>query len=74
MLEKSFGLLYYLNQTKNQKDEKRYVYLHITRVNKGTLLPILTTQKMNSYLKEIADVTDINPDYITFLPEYSNRQ
>jgi hypothetical protein len=30
MLEKSFGLLYYLKQAKNQKDEKRYVYLRIT--------------------------------------------
>ena len=30
MLEKSFGLLYYLKQTKNQKNENRYIYLRIT--------------------------------------------
>ncbi|MGF7042623.1 site-specific integrase [Mucilaginibacter lappiensis] len=30
MLEKSFGLLYYLKQAKNQKNENRYVYLRIT--------------------------------------------
>lgn len=30
MLEKSFGVFYYLKQAKNQKDEKRYVYLRIT--------------------------------------------
>ena len=29
-LEKSFGLLYYLKQTKNQKNENRYIYLRIT--------------------------------------------
>ncbi|NOW94173.1 site-specific integrase [Mucilaginibacter sp. SG564] len=30
MLEKSFGLLYYLKQTKNRKNENRYIYLRIT--------------------------------------------
>jgi integrase len=30
MLEKSFGLFFYLKQAKNQKNEKRYVYLRIT--------------------------------------------
>jgi len=30
MLEKSFGLFYYLKQTKNQKNENRYIYLRIT--------------------------------------------
>jgi len=30
MLEKSFGLLYYLKQTKNQKNENKYIYLRIT--------------------------------------------
>jgi hypothetical protein len=30
MLEKSFGLLYYLKQTENQKNENRYIYLRIT--------------------------------------------
>lgn len=33
--------------------------------NENTLLPILTNQKMNSYLKEIADVCGINKD-LTF--------
>lgn len=28
--------------------------------NKGTLLPVLSNQKMNSYLKEIADICEIN--------------
>jgi site-specific recombinase XerD len=30
MLEKSFGLFYYLKQSKNQKKEERYIYLRIT--------------------------------------------
>lgn len=30
MLEKSFGLLYYLKQAKNPKETDRYVYLRIT--------------------------------------------
>jgi len=30
MLEKSFGLLYYLKQPKNQKKKDRFVYLRIT--------------------------------------------
>ncbi|WP_259066039.1 site-specific integrase [Mucilaginibacter sp. X4EP1] len=30
MLEKSFGLFYYLKQAKNQKEQRRYVYLRIT--------------------------------------------
>ncbi len=30
MLDKSFGMLYYLKQAKNQKDENRYIYLRIT--------------------------------------------
>jgi len=30
MLEKSFGLFYYLKQTKNQKEQRRYVYLRVT--------------------------------------------
>lgn len=34
-------------------------------VNKGLLLPVLTNQKMNSYLKEIADVCGIN-ETLTF--------
>jgi len=30
MLEKSFGLFYYLKQVKKQKNDERYVYLRIT--------------------------------------------
>src|SRR5665213_475402 len=30
MLEKSFGLFYYLKQAKNQKEQRWYVYLRIT--------------------------------------------
>jgi len=30
MLEKTFGLFFYLKQAKNQKDGLRYVYLRIT--------------------------------------------
>ena len=30
MLEKGFGLFYYLKQAKNQKEQRRYVYLRIT--------------------------------------------
>jgi hypothetical protein len=30
MLEKSFGLFYYLKQTKNQREQRRYVYLRVT--------------------------------------------
>jgi len=32
MLEKSFGLHYYLKQAKNQKDEKRFGYADIKQV------------------------------------------
>lgn len=32
---------------------------HPACINKGTLLPMLSNQKMNAYLKEIADVCDI---------------
>jgi site-specific recombinase XerD len=32
---------------------------------KGLLLPVLTNQRMNSYLKEIADVTGINKNLST---------
>ena len=30
MLEKSFGMFYYLKHSKNQKDERKYVYVRIT--------------------------------------------
>jgi hypothetical protein len=30
MLEKSFGLFYYLKKAKNQKEQKHHVYLRIT--------------------------------------------
>jgi hypothetical protein len=30
MLEKSFGMFYYLKHSKNQKDESKYVYVRIT--------------------------------------------
>ena len=30
MLEKSFGLFFFLKQPKNQKSDERYVYLRIT--------------------------------------------
>ena len=30
MLEKSFGLLFFLKQAKNQKSDERYVYIRIT--------------------------------------------
>ena len=33
---------------------------HPNVINSGKLLPILTNQRMNSYLKEIADVCEIN--------------
>ena len=33
---------------------------HPSCINKGTLLPMLSNQKMNAYLKEIADVCDIH--------------
>ena len=38
---------------------------HPTCVNKNRLLPILSNQKMNAYLKEIADVCGINKE-LTF--------
>lgn len=38
---------------------------HPVCANDGTLLPILTNQKMNAYLKEIADVCGINKE-LTF--------
>lgn len=38
---------------------------HPQCLNEGKLLPILSNQKMNSYLKEIADVCDINKE-LTF--------
>ncbi len=38
---------------------------HPQCVNEGRLLPVLSNQKMNSYLKEIADVCGINKE-LTF--------
>lgn len=38
---------------------------HLQCLNEGRLLPILSNQRMNSYLKEIADVCRINKD-LTF--------
>ncbi len=38
---------------------------HPQCVNKGSLLPVLSNQKMNSYLKEIADRCDISKN-LTF--------
>ncbi|MFY1047566.1 site-specific integrase [Chryseobacterium sp. GP-SGM7] len=35
---------------------------HPTCLNSGKLLPILSNQKMNAYLKEIADLCDINKE------------
>lgn len=35
---------------------------HPACVNKGTLLPVLSNQKMNAYLKEIADLCGINKE------------
>lgn len=35
---------------------------HPTCLNSGRLLPILSNQKMNAYLKEIADLCDINKE------------
>ncbi|MBK7434422.1 MAG: integrase catalytic domain-containing protein [Chitinophagaceae bacterium] len=38
---------------------------HPAAVNKGRLLPILSNQKMNAYLKEIADICELNKE-LTF--------
>ena len=38
---------------------------HIQCLNSGRLLPVLSNQKMNSYLKEIADCCGINKE-LTF--------
>ncbi len=38
---------------------------HPAAVNKGRLLPVLSNQKMNAYLKEIADLCELNKD-LTF--------
>ena len=38
---------------------------HPAAVNKGRLLPVLSNQKMNAYLKEIADLCEINKE-LTF--------
>jgi site-specific recombinase XerD len=38
---------------------------HPAAINKGRLLPVLSNQKMNAYLKEIADLCDIHKD-LTF--------
>ena len=38
---------------------------HPVAVNKGRLLPILSNQKMNAYLKEIADICELNKE-LTF--------
>jgi len=38
MLEKSFGLYFYLKQSKNQKNATRYVYMRITVDGKSTEL------------------------------------
>lgn len=35
---------------------------HPACLNKGTLLPVLSNQKMNAYLKEIADLCEINKE------------
>lgn len=35
---------------------------HPVCLNKGTLLPVLSNQKMNAYLKEIADLCEINKE------------
>ncbi|PQA96978.1 recombinase [Chryseobacterium shigense] len=40
---------------------KKYLN-HPTCINTGKLLPILSNQKMNAYLKEIADLCDINKE------------
>jgi site-specific recombinase XerD len=42
----------------------RYEY-HPLCINEGKLLPVLSNQKMNAYLKEIADVCGINKN-LTF--------
>ena len=38
---------------------------HPAAINKGRLLPVLSNQKMNAYLKEIADLCEINKE-LTF--------
>ncbi|MFZ1451336.1 MAG: site-specific integrase, partial [Ferruginibacter sp.] len=38
---------------------------HPASINKGRLLPVLSNQKMNAYLKEIADLCEINKE-LTF--------
>ena len=41
-------------------------------VRKGVLLPVLTNQKMNAYLKEIADVCGITKNLTTHAARHSN--
>jgi len=44
---------------------------HPQVVNKGRLLPVLTNQKMNAYLKEIADLCGITKNLTTHLARHT---
>ncbi|WP_413667976.1 site-specific integrase [Mucilaginibacter sp. Mucisp86] len=45
---------------------------HPQCVNDGLLLPVLSNQKMNSYLKEIADACSINKELTYYIARFCN--
>lgn len=60
MLEKSFGLFFYLKQTKTQKCDERYVYLRITVDGKIAHISTKRLWQLSKWsVKEIADVCGI---------------
>jgi site-specific recombinase XerD len=62
MLEKSFGLFYYLKQAKNQKEQKRYVYLRITVDGERREISIKRQWIPNLWNSKTGRATEINEE------------
>jgi integrase len=62
MLEKSFGLFYYLKQAKNQKEQRRYVYLRISVEGERREISIKKQWIPNLWNSKTGRATEINEE------------
>jgi len=76
MLEKSFGLFYYLKQAKNQKEQRWYVYLRITVAGERREVSIkrqCTADRWNSKTGRAAEINEEAIELNRYLDTISNK-
>src|SRR5947208_739027 len=76
MLEKSFGLFYYLKQAKNQKEQRWYVYLRITVAGERREVSIKRQCTADRWSSKTGRATEINEEAIElnrYLDTISNK-